>query len=136
FAPLAAILVGRNAGSLDNIAKQYQIDAERLKKNNPAYKRGHISTNSPRRILMPAHLGNVQIADASGDKPENSAPVETIASNPAPVETHSGSHQVKSGDTLWSVAKRYGLSLGSLQKLNGLGRNAVLRVGQTLKLSP
>ncbi|MEO6172731.1 MAG: LysM domain-containing protein, partial [Arenimonas sp.] len=59
-----------------------------------------------------------------------------VAAETVSAEIHGGSHEVKNGDTLSSVAKRYGLSLMSLRKLNGLSTKAILRVGQTLKLSP
>lgn len=136
FTPLAAILVSKKPGSLDSIAKHYQVDADTLRKNNPAYKHGQIASQAPRRILMPAYLATRDIADSSDEvslSPEEPASAAGIA----PIaETRADRHQVKSGDTLWSVAKKYGLTLVSLKKFNGLGRNAVLRVGQTLKLSP
>ncbi len=136
FTPLAAILVNKKSGSLDSIAKWYQVDTDTLRKNNPAYKHGQISSYAPRRILMPAHLATQNIADSEDDTVQNPADILSVPTSTAKVETHSGRHHVKSGDTLWSVAKKYGVSLVSLQKLNGLGRNTVLRVGQTLKLSP
>lgn len=138
FTPLAAILVGKNSGNLDGIAKRYQIDAEQLKKNNPAYRRGQITSNVPRRILMPTYLAANTIAAESSNDPVNDLAASTtdVVAETAAVETHGGSHEVRNGDTLSSVAKRYGLSLISLRKLNGLSPKAVLRIGQTLKLSP
>ena len=43
-------------------------------------------------------------------------------------------YTVKSGDTLWSIAKRFGISVDELKKINNLTSNS-LRVGQTLILS-
>jgi len=56
FTPLAAILIEANSENLDSIAKRFQLDADKLKQNNPAYKHRRISSPAPRRILMPAHL--------------------------------------------------------------------------------
>jgi membrane-bound lytic murein transglycosylase D len=42
-------------------------------------------------------------------------------------------HNVRSGDTLWSIAKRYGVSQQQLLRLNG-GRVKSLRVGQKLRV--
>ena len=41
---------------------------------------------------------------------------------------------VKSGDSLWSISKKYGISVNDLKKLNGLNNN-LLSVGQVLKIS-
>jgi membrane-bound lytic murein transglycosylase D len=42
--------------------------------------------------------------------------------------------RVRSGDTLWSIARRHGMSAKTLANLNGLSRGEVLRPGQRLKL--
>ena len=136
FTPLAAILVEANSGNLDSIAKRYQIDADRLKQNNPAYKHGQISAHAPRRILMPANLAGTIIINTAAADPENSVNFDAGRTNASNTDTQRATHEVKHGDTLWVIAKRYGLSLTDLRKLNGLGRNAVLRTGQTLKLVP
>lgn len=41
---------------------------------------------------------------------------------------------VKKGDSLWSIAKKYGLSVNELKNLNNLSSN-MLSIGQTLKIS-
>ena len=45
------------------------------------------------------------------------------------------SHTVRSGESLWTIARRYGLRIGDLQRINGLGPKAVLRIGQVLRLA-
>jgi membrane-bound lytic murein transglycosylase D len=132
FTPLAAILADANLGSLDSIAKRYQLDAGKLKQNNPAYKGGQMSAQAPRRILMPAHLAGIGSTNAINNAPKN---IDTTSNSTSAIEENTGSHEIKNGDTLWSIAKQYGLSITSLRKFNGLDRNAVLRVGQRLKLS-
>jgi len=136
FTPLAAILVEANSENLDSIAKRYQIDADKLKQNNPAYKHGQISTHAPRRILMPAYLAGNNFVNTAANDLENPVNSDVVAPTQASTETHSGTHEVKHGDTLWTIAKRYGLSLTNLRRLNGLGRNTVLQTGRTLKLVP
>lgn len=42
---------------------------------------------------------------------------------------------VHAGDTLWDIARRYGLHVDDLLRWNGLARNATLRMGQRLLLS-
>jgi peptidoglycan lytic transglycosylase D len=41
---------------------------------------------------------------------------------------------VRTGDTLWSIARRHGMTVSTLLHLNGMSRGAVLRPGQRLKL--
>jgi membrane-bound lytic murein transglycosylase D len=45
-----------------------------------------------------------------------------------------GEHVVKKGDTLWSIATAYGLSVDTLAKRNGIGASAILSIGQSLKV--
>lgn len=44
------------------------------------------------------------------------------------------SYTVKRGDNLWSIAKRYGVSLDELYAVNDLNKNSVLRVGQQIQI--
>lgn len=43
-------------------------------------------------------------------------------------------YKVKAGDTLYSIARRYKVSVNDLKKLNGLSNGKVIRVGQNLKI--
>jgi len=43
-------------------------------------------------------------------------------------------YTVKSGDTLSGVAKKHGVTVTELEKLNGISRKATLRLGQTIKI--
>ncbi|MDR1203115.1 MAG: peptidoglycan DD-metalloendopeptidase family protein [Tannerellaceae bacterium] len=44
-------------------------------------------------------------------------------------------HQVRSGDTLSSIARRYGTTVGELCRLNGLKSTSILRIGQSIRCS-
>jgi membrane-bound lytic murein transglycosylase D len=45
-------------------------------------------------------------------------------------------HVVRRGDNLWTIARRYRLSAGSLAEWNRIDRDALLQPGQTLTLAP
>ncbi|HEX7088793.1 MAG TPA: LysM peptidoglycan-binding domain-containing protein [Longimicrobiales bacterium] len=44
-------------------------------------------------------------------------------------------HRVRRGDTLWDLARRYGVTIRQLQRWNGLGRRTRIYVGQVLRVS-
>lgn len=43
-------------------------------------------------------------------------------------------YKVRSGDSLWTIARRYGTTISKLCALNGLSRNTTLQIGQKLIL--
>ena len=45
-------------------------------------------------------------------------------------------HEVRAGDTLYSISRRYGLTVDQLRTYNNIGKDAAIRPGQKLKLSP
>ena len=44
-------------------------------------------------------------------------------------------HKVKSGDTLYSISQRYGVSVEQLCKMNRIGKKMHIRPGQVLRCS-
>jgi N-acetylmuramoyl-L-alanine amidase len=50
----------------------------------------------------------------------------------APAVASNGKHKVAPGETLWSIARRYDLSVEELRELNGLGAGARILVDQVL----
>lgn len=58
-----------------------------------------------------------------------------VYSNRQPQETTPAKHYVQRGDTLWGIARRYGVSVEYLKKINGLKSDA-LRAGTYLKIRP
>jgi len=67
---------------------------------------------------------------ASAPTTEVTAAMPTVTSTTKPT-----TYRVKSGDTVTQIAKRFGLSVASIAKLNKLGPKSLIRVGQVLKLS-
>lgn len=72
-------------------------------------------------------------------QPRNFAPKRQLASqegeNPyKAASTTPSTYTVKSGDTMASIAKSYGMSATTLRKINGMSNTERIRVGQVLKL--
>lgn len=62
---------------------------------------------------------------------------EVTAAIPQPVKSTSpASYRVRSGDTVTQIAKRFGLSVSKIARLNNLGPKSLIRVGQILRLTP
>ena len=59
-------------------------------------------------------------------------PVVTATPNP----DGSVIHKVESGQSLWSIAIAYGVTIAQILEWNGLGQDAVLLVGETLVVRP
>jgi membrane-bound lytic murein transglycosylase D len=45
-------------------------------------------------------------------------------------------HTVRSGDTLWGISRRYGMSVNELARANGISTKSMLRPGQKLAVRP
>jgi len=83
-------------------------------------------------------LVNEQILKAvSGISPAaatKGAPPEKAAGKAAAKPPSPKVHRVRKGETLYRIAKRYGLSVEQLRRFNKLGPKAVIHPGQELKL--
>lgn len=62
-------------------------------------------------------------------------PARRTSSAPAPVANDSSVYQVKSGDMLGKIARKFKTTVDRLRQVNGLTSDRI-RVGQKLKLPP
>jgi len=62
-------------------------------------------------------------------------PVHAAAAAP-PSRNVGTVHIIRSGESLWLLAKRYGIAIKSLMRWNQLGATSVLRPGQAIRLTP
>ena len=98
----------RSGETLSTIAKKYHTTVTKLKELN-GMKNSNIRAGQS--IKVPG-AGNTN-SSANG--------------------TSNKSHKVKSGETIGSIASRYGVSVNSLKSINGLNSN-LIRIGQVLKI--
>jgi murein DD-endopeptidase MepM/ murein hydrolase activator NlpD len=73
---------------------------------------------------------------SGGSAPVAPAPAAPIPVGPTPTPNAEGHiyHVVQSGDTLWSIAARAGITLDQLLQLNNLSRETFIQAGQQLLL--
>lgn len=107
--------------TLGQIARKYGMSVEALLVANPQLKPKALRIGQ--RIVLPT----------SGHLPSR----EVLASLADPKPRHharAGVHKVRTGESLWSIARTYGVTVGQLRAWNGLGREAPLRPGQTIRV--
>jgi len=129
------------------------LDEETFRQLNPAYRpnvtAGRLYVPPKHTIRLPAGQGGTfQVALASLDDSELFDRQRHIASSrhhrSAKRHAHAltvarkahghRTHRVRSGESLWDIASRYGVSVRSLRKANRIGRSALIRPGQRLKV--
>jgi murein DD-endopeptidase MepM/ murein hydrolase activator NlpD len=76
------------------------------------------------RLVVPGAYGT-----AAATQP--AAAAQTVAAQPAPIQA---AHVVRSGDTVYSIARRYKVDMADLVRLNGIPASYQISPGQRLKL--
>lgn len=71
------------------------------------------------------------VAAASGNR---GAAASTTPAAAAPAATSARSHTVASGETAWSIARQYGVTIQALAQANGLSESMSVRVGQRIAI--
>ncbi len=109
-----------------DLAKVCEAPAESLRVLNPAWLRD----------VTPAdgHEVSARVPQGSAARVRDSLERGVLTQPRTPAAPDSRTHRVKSGETLWGIAKRYGVSVGALQRANALGKSSLLRTGQRLKI--
>jgi len=111
------------------------VPREQFAQLNAAYRRGHTGPGKA-RILVP--VAYAQKAEGLAASDFGQAPLPAVAgvtsSSPAGRGKGVASHRVKSGESLWTIAKLHGIPTPQLAAANGLSMRATLRVGQQLRV--
>lgn len=103
---------------LSTLAAALGVEASELEFLNPEL-RYQSTPDTPYELRVPVGLGEKLLA--------------ALPTLPKYIPPEYGSHKVKSGETLSMIARKYGTSVQSLQKINNL-RGTLIRVGQILRI--
>lgn len=117
------------AADAERIASALRLDSQSFRRYNGAI-RGPRARHAGHHWLVPAAAADALLAL----EPAQIAADPAMAQSPA-IKTPA-SHVVVSGDNLWSLARRYGVSVRELRRWNRLSANTTLQVGQRLRLAP
>ncbi len=110
-----------------SIADRYGVGASQIANWNNLY-RYRIRVGQKLRI----YTTPAKAAQAANYRPEP-RPASTAPANPAPSGTGTY-HTVRSGDTLWDLARRYGVSVDQIRRLNPSLDASDLKVGQNIRI--
>ncbi|MFT8669589.1 MAG: LysM peptidoglycan-binding domain-containing protein, partial [Liquorilactobacillus hordei] len=111
----------RSGDSLWAVANKYGISVANLKSWN------NLSSNT-------IYIGQSLKVSNSASQSSNSSSSSSTSSSSQLSSGTSSTYTVKSGDSLWAVANKYGLTVTKLKELNSLNTNTIY-IGQTLKVS-
>jgi membrane-bound lytic murein transglycosylase D len=111
----------RRGDTLSEIARKFGVSISNLRKWNGLGNRSLIRTGQKLRIYNPRQ---------SSSHKTYSSITHSLKSMDIPTV-----YRVKAGESLWSIANKYGLSLKELKELNNLGSESIIRPGDELILS-
>ncbi len=104
------------AYSITALAGQMRIDSDTLKKLNPSFIKG---------ITHPSQLCSIRVPKGMEESAEEALTKLTPIEFPF-------KYTVVQGDSLWSISRRFGVSLASLCETNGIKENDILKIGKIL----
>lgn len=130
--------VVKSGQRLSDVARKYGVTVSDIKTWNYIGKKG----------IRPGKKLVIYVQKKEGDPVANTAPISkapalsdsvdnkklAVNTNHATPIKRATTHKVKSGESLYSISKRYNMPVDELMGINGLNKNSKLSIGQTLKL--
>ena len=137
--------VVKSGQRLSDIARKYGVTVSDIKTWNYIGKKGLRSGKKLTIYIQKPTEEKDKIVEKNVSEKEDTSDNKKLAENSKPKksETKSGSntsnkhakyHIIKSGESLYLVSKKYGVSVNDLLKLNGLSKNSILSIGQKIRI--
>lgn len=127
--PVAKTYVVKKGDTIAKIAKTQGTTQVELSKANHLTKTSILKIGQKLTIPAKAEVASTQVAAAT-TAPASATPADAMAPAAAVAGT---SYAVKSGDSLWKIAKAHNISVASLKQANNLSSDA-LKVNQKLTI--
>ncbi len=136
LAPLSHYTV-KKGETLAAIAKKLRVSRSDLAEANYLSSKSQLRTGQQLIIPRAPTLLAARTESATSSSAEATLASRTSDATPAeePAARSTKTHRVARGETLLSIAKRYGTTVALIKELNSL-RNNVIRVGQRLVIEP
>ena len=106
------------AADLGVLARCAGVEIDEMKRLNPALRRGQTPPTGTFDVRVPAGRGEETL--------------EALAAIPQSERVLYARHPVRRGETLSTIARRYGVGVSLIQQANHLGRSTLIHVNQTL----
>lgn len=119
----------RRGETLGHIARKYRTNVSNLRRLNKLSSRSLLRVGQ--RLKIPVRGGYAKQEVAKTETENESQTEAAVAPTPAQAV---GYHTVRRGENLTLIARKYGVSVQELVRLNRLSKRSTLRVGQRLKL--
>jgi membrane-bound lytic murein transglycosylase D len=128
----------RRGDTLGAIADRFNVSLSVLRKANPRVKPTRLMVGQT--IVIPGRKAAVAVVASLPSAGKDTSSVTASTASAAPVASAStslspGVHVVQQGESIWSIARQYGLSVVEVLRLNRMKRGAVILPGQILKLA-
>ena len=104
----------RRGDTLSHIARRYRTSVRALREANHFNRRSVLYPG--KKIIIPPRYGKKK----------------AVAKSAPTVNKGEKTYVVKAGDNLYTIAKRFGVSLSKIKKRNQLGRRSLLSIGKVL----
>ncbi len=135
---------------LSDIARKYGVTVADLKTWNYIGKKGlrpgkKITVYIQKAVEGKAKAENIEAKAgeqqlANNDSTDNKKLAENVATKKSTAKTTTTTtgketyHSIKSGETLYVLSKKYGVSVDKIMQLNGLSKSSTLSIGQKIKI--
>ncbi|WEF25716.1 LysM peptidoglycan-binding domain-containing protein [Paracoccus sp. S3-43] len=143
--PTYQVVVARSGDTVGSVAARLGVDAARLAQHNALPANAPLGAGQTLVLSQRVAAGGAAagrsgggVTDPFAGQPARSGttPAATTpaaaAATPAPRPANPAQHVVASGETAWSIARKYDVSVQDLAAWNGLPSSMSLRVGQRL----
>jgi len=114
--------------TLYSISRKYQITVAELRAAN------NLSENDVIKVGQKLKIPTADISSAAALATDNKA-TTTPSSATLSATTKTKEYTVVKGDTMYSIAKKNGMTLAEFMALNNLDNSSVIKVGQKLKIA-
>ncbi|MDQ1898833.1 LysM peptidoglycan-binding domain-containing protein [Paracoccus sp. WLY502] len=138
--PTYQVAVARSGDTIGSVAARLGVDAARLAQHNALPANAPLGAGQvlvlPQRVgaggAAPGPGGRAVVSDPFAQKPAQGTSSPAATRQPAPGPANPAQHIVVAGETAWSIARKYDVSVQDLAAWNGLPSSMGLRVGQRL----